>query len=130
MHLIWTPLTASVTLLPDQSQSHWGFLVAVAESCERVQACFDTGLELFKHGDLQASHVRAWSELWQGSRVELAGPEPLRRAVIGCMFYLFGAFPSLTEALSLFGGISPGGLSNGRQGQDYWGHVFWDQASK
>ncbi|KAI4903123.1 hypothetical protein NFI96_015696 [Prochilodus magdalenae] len=127
VHLIWTPLSSSVTLLPEQSQSRWGFMLAVAESCESVQACYDAALELFEHGDLQSSHLRAWAEVWLGSRVELAGPLPLSRAVIGCMFYLLSAFPSLTEAPSLFGGVSPGGLSNGGQGQDYWGHVFWDQ---
>ncbi|XP_060770456.1 protein-glucosylgalactosylhydroxylysine glucosidase isoform X1 [Neoarius graeffei] len=129
VHLIWTPVISCVTLLPDQSQSSWSFLVAVAESSEIAKFCFDTGLELIENGDLQASHVRAWAELWHGSSVELAGPEPLSRAVIGCMFYLLSAFPSLTETPRPFGGISPGGLSNGGhgQGQDYWGHVFWDQ---
>lgn len=129
VHLIWTPLTSYVTLLPDQSQASWSFLVALAESTEIAQFCFDTGLELVESGDLQASHVRAWAELWHGSSVELAGPEPLSRAVIGCMFYLLSALPSLTETPAPFWGISPGGLSNGGhgQGQDYWGHVFWDQ---
>uniref|UniRef100_A0A8B9GM55 Protein-glucosylgalactosylhydroxylysine glucosidase n=1 Tax=Astyanax mexicanus TaxID=7994 RepID=A0A8B9GM55_ASTMX len=127
VHLIWTPIASSVSLQPDQSQSRWGFLLAVAESNETVQACFDTGMELFEQGDLQTSHQRAWAELWLDSRVELAGPLPLSRAVIGCMFYLLSAFPSLKEAPSPFGGVSPGGLSNGGQGQDYWGHVFWDQ---
>lgn len=129
VHLIWSPLILDVTLQPDQRQSSWNFLVAVAESSEIAQSCFDTGLELIEHGDLQASHKRAWAELWHGSSVELAGPEPLRQAVIGCMFYLLSALPSLRETPTPFGGISPGGLSNGGhgQGQDYWGHVFWDQ---
>ncbi|XP_027019684.1 protein-glucosylgalactosylhydroxylysine glucosidase isoform X2 [Tachysurus fulvidraco] len=129
VHLIWSPLICDVVLQPGQSQSRWSFLVAVAESSEIAQSCFDTGLELIEHGDLQASHIRAWAELWRGSSVEIAGPKPLREAVIGCMFYLLSALPSLTETHTLFGGISPGGLSNGGhgQGKDYWGHVFWDQ---
>lgn len=129
VHLIWTPVISSVTLHPDQSQSSWSFLVAVAESSEMAQSCFDTGLELIENADLQASHVRAWAKLWQASSVEVAGPETLSRAVIGCMFYLLSALPSLTETPTPFGGISPGGLSNGGhgQGQDYWGHIFWDQ---
>lgn len=127
VHLIWTPVTSYITLLPDQTQVSSSFLVAVAESSEIAQLCFDTGLELSESGDLQASHVRVWAELWHGSSVELVGPEPLSQAVIGCMFYLLSALPSLTE--TPFWGISPGGLSNGGhgQGQDYWGHVFWDQ---
>ncbi|XP_062859596.1 protein-glucosylgalactosylhydroxylysine glucosidase [Trichomycterus rosablanca] len=129
VHMIWTPVISSITLLPDQSQAHWYFLVAVSESSESAQSCFDTGLELVQQGNLQNSHVTAWAEIWLGSRVELVGPTPLSQAVIGCMFYLLSAFPSLTEAPSQFGGISPGGLSNGGhgQGQDYWGHVLWDQ---
>lgn len=129
VHLIWSPITSSITLLPDQSQASSSFLVAVAESSEIAQFSFDAGLELVERGDLQASHVRAWAELWSGSRVELGGPEPLSQAVIGCMFYLLSALPSLTETPTPFWGISPGGLSNGGhgQGQDYWGHVFWDQ---
>lgn len=129
VHLIWSPLISDVVLQPDQSQSSWCFLVAAAESSEIAQSFFETGLELTEHGDLQASHIRAWAELWRGSSVEITGPKPLSEAVIGCMFYLLSALPSLTETPTLFGGISPGGLSNGGhgQGKDYWGHVFWDQ---
>ncbi|KAI1895646.1 hypothetical protein AGOR_G00108370 [Albula goreensis] len=85
------------------------------------------GLELMANGNLRPSHSQAWAELWSGSGVELSGPDALSRALIGCLFYLLSAFPSLRDAPSQFGGVSPGGLSNGRQGQDYWGHVFWDQ---
>uniref|UniRef100_A0A4W4F750 Protein-glucosylgalactosylhydroxylysine glucosidase n=1 Tax=Electrophorus electricus TaxID=8005 RepID=A0A4W4F750_ELEEL len=127
VHLIWSPLTSTVTLLPDQHQSHWSFLLAIAESRENAESSFDTGLELMEHGNLQSSHSKAWAELWLGSRVELEGLVHLNRALIGCMFYLLSAFPSLSETPIQFGGVSPGGLSNGGQGQDYWGHVFWDQ---
>ncbi|TSK13471.1 Protein-glucosylgalactosylhydroxylysine glucosidase [Bagarius yarrelli] len=129
VHLIWSPLTSDVTLQPSQSQSSWSFLVAVAESSEIAQSVFDTGLELIQHDDLRSSHIRAWAELWHGSSVELVGPKPLKQAVIGCMFYLLSAFPSLIETPTPFWGISPGGLSNGGSGeqQDYWGHMFWDQ---
>lgn len=129
MHIIWTPVVSSIVLLPDQSQDHRYFLVAVSESSEGAQSCFDTALELVEEGNLTHSHVNAWAEMWLGSRVELVGSTLLNQAVIGCMFYLLSAFPSLTEAPSQFGGISPGGLSNGGhgEGQDYWGHVMWDQ---
>ncbi|XP_051739332.1 protein-glucosylgalactosylhydroxylysine glucosidase isoform X2 [Ctenopharyngodon idella] len=35
-------------------------------------------------------------------------------------------FPSPSEEFA-FGGVSPGGLSNGSIDEDYHGHVFWDQ---
>lgn len=86
-----------------------------------------TALELMANGNLRPSHLRAWEELWAGSTLELTGPDNLSRALIGCMFYLLSVFPSLHEAPGHFGGVSPGGPSNGGSGQDYWGHVFWDQ---
>lgn len=45
VHIIWTPITPSLTLLPDQAQSRWGFVVAVAGSQDSVQAHYDTGKE-------------------------------------------------------------------------------------
>lgn len=125
--LIWTAIPPNVTLLPEQSQSRWGFLLVVADSTEAAEAGFDEGLSLMASGNLRLSHQEAWKELWLDSQVELTGSGALGKAVIACMFYLLSAFPSLHDASNLFGGVSPGGLSNGGDGQDYWGHVFWDQ---
>lgn len=128
VHLIWTPVPPSLTLMPEHSQSRWGFVLAVGNTLESAEGHYDKGLELIATGDLLPSHRRSWQELWAGSLVELTGPDALSRAVIGCMFYLLSSFPSLDDdAPTVFGGVSPGGLSNGGQGQDYWGHVFWDQ---
>ncbi|KAK2866874.1 hypothetical protein Q8A67_024991 [Cirrhinus molitorella] len=130
VHMIWTPITSTLTLPPDQSQSSWVFLVAVAGSDESVRSCYDTGLGLIDSADLRPSHLRSWEELWKGSSIEVEGPETLNRALIGCMFYLLSSFSSSSEqanAASLFGGVSPGGLSNGNEDEDYHGHVFWDQ---
>ncbi|MFT7806964.1 acid trehalase-like protein 1 isoform X1 [Arapaima gigas] len=127
VHLIWTPLPSSLTLLPSQSQFSWVFFGVVADSAEHAKGFFDNGLELMATGDLFLSHCRAWAELWAGCGVEVSGSLPLSRALIGCLFYLLSSFPPLHNASFRFGGVSPGGLSNGRRGQDYWGHVFWDQ---
>lgn len=127
--MIWTPVSTSVTLPSHQTQSSWVFLVAVAETSESAQSNYNTGLELIATGDLCPSHMRSWTELWLGSTVEVVGPETLNRALIGCMFYLLSAFPSLDESAEPFGGVSPGGLSNGGKGEDYLGHVFWDQVN-
>ncbi|XP_069037660.1 protein-glucosylgalactosylhydroxylysine glucosidase isoform X2 [Lepisosteus oculatus] len=127
VHLIWTPVPSSLTLPSARSEECWVFLTAVADSAERAQSAYALGLSLIGSGDLSPSHCRAWAELWQGCGVELVGPSPVRRAVIGCLYYLLSAFPPLHDSSFLFGGVSPGGLSNGRRGQDYWGHVFWDQ---
>ncbi|XP_056138113.1 protein-glucosylgalactosylhydroxylysine glucosidase [Lampris incognitus] len=127
VNLIWIPVPASVTLLPEQTQSRWGFILVVGNTTETTEAAFDVGLNLMASGNLRLSHLRAWEELWLESEVEVVGSEVLSKALIGCMFYLLSAFPSLHEASNPFGGVSPGGLSNGGNGQDYWGHVFWDQ---
>uniref|UniRef100_A0A671S6Y5 Protein-glucosylgalactosylhydroxylysine glucosidase n=1 Tax=Sinocyclocheilus anshuiensis TaxID=1608454 RepID=A0A671S6Y5_9TELE len=120
VHLIWTPIASTLTLPSDQSQFSWVFLVAVAGSDESVQSCYDTGLGLIDTGDLRPSHLS----------IEVEGAESLNRALIGCMFYLLSSFSSLSEEANApfeFGGVSPGGLSNGSEDEDYHGHVFWDQ---
>lgn len=127
MHLIWTPIPSTLSLLPEQSQARWGFILIVANSLDAAKANFDEGLNLMATGSLRPSHEKAWKELWLQSKVEVVGSESLCKALIGCMFYLLSAFPSIHDTSSAFGGVSPGGLSNGGDGQDYWGHVFWDQ---
>lgn len=112
---------------PEQSQGRWGFILIVADSLESAKASFDQGLDLMATGNLRPSHEKAWKELWLQSKLEVLGSETLLKALIGCMFYLLSAFPSIHDTSSSFGGVSPGGLSNGGDGQDYWGHVFWDQ---
>lgn len=127
MHLIWTPIPSSLTLLPEQGQARWGFILVAANGADTAEANFDEGLNLMATGNLRQSHEVAWKELWLKSKVEASGSESLNKALIGCMFYLLSAFPSIHDTSSSFGGVSPGGLSNGGDGQDYWGHVFWDQ---
>lgn len=126
VHLIWTPVPASLTLPPGQLQARWGFLLAAAPAAGTAEAAFDEGLRQMAAGNLRPSHEKAWAELWLLSTVEAVGLGALSRALIGCLFYLLSAFPSIHDASAPFGGVSPGGLSNGRDGQDYWGHVFWD----
>ncbi|KAG8125603.1 hypothetical protein E2320_020931 [Naja naja] len=66
-------------------------------------------------------------QLWEGCCVDVDGPLPFSQAIYGCLYYLLSAIPPLGSANFPFSGISPGGLSNGTSGEDYWGHVFWDQ---
>lgn len=127
VHLIWIPVPSSLTLPPGQSQGRWGFLLAAASGSETAKGAFDEGLSQMAAGNLRPSHDKAWAELWLESTVEVVGSESLSRALIGCLFYLLSALPSIHDTSGSFGGISPGGLSNGSDGQDYWGHVFWDQ---
>ncbi|XP_075996892.1 protein-glucosylgalactosylhydroxylysine glucosidase [Genypterus blacodes] len=127
VHLIWTPIPPILTLLSGQTKTRWGFILVAANTSESAEASFDEGLNLMSSGTLRPSHEQSWKELWLESSIELVGSEPLSKALIGCLFYLLSAFPSLHNASRAFGGVSPGGLSNGGDDQDYWGHVFWDQ---
>ncbi|KAH1172401.1 hypothetical protein KIL84_008019 [Mauremys mutica] len=127
VHMIWTPVPQAVTLPGEEHERTWEFLTAVAESEEEVKRCFSEGTSLIAAGSLYSSHTQAWAALWKGCRVDIDGPLPLRQALYGCLYYLLSAIPPLDSPDFLFHGISPGGLSNGTQGEDYWGHVFWDQ---
>ncbi|KAM6073728.1 protein-glucosylgalactosylhydroxylysine glucosidase isoform 2-T3 [Chlamydotis macqueenii] len=126
VHMLWTPVPQALTLRGEEQERCWEFLTAVAESEEEVKRSYSEGLALVAAGALHSSHARAWAALWRGCSVELDGPLPLRQALRGCLYYLLSATPP-RGSLGVFHGIGPGGLSNGTRGEDYWGHVFWDQ---
>lgn len=127
VHMLWTPVPQALTLGGEERERRWEFLTAVAESEEEAKGSYSEGLALAAAGSLHSSHARAWAALWQGCSVDLDGPLPLRQALRGCLYYLLSAIPPRGSPGFLFHGISPGGLSNGTRGEDYWGHVFWDQ---
>ncbi|XP_074904662.1 protein-glucosylgalactosylhydroxylysine glucosidase isoform X4 [Buteo buteo] len=127
VHMLWTPVPQTLTLRGEERERSWEFLMAVAESEEEAKRSYREGLALMAAGSLHSSHVHAWAMLWRGCCIDLDGPLPLRQALYGCLYYLLSAIPPRGNPGFLFHGISPGGLSNGTQGEDYWGHVFWDQ---
>lgn len=128
--MIWTPVPQSVTLPGEEKEKSWMFLTAIADSEEDVKRNFSEGMSLIHSGSLYLTHTQAWAALWEECCVEIDGPLSLSQAVYGCLYYLLSSVPPQGSDDFLFSGISPGGLSNGRQGEDYWGHVFWDQVSK
>ncbi|NXQ32374.1 PGGHG glucosidase, partial [Alaudala cheleensis] len=127
VHMLWTPVPQSLTLGGEERERRWEFLTAVAGSEEEAKRSYSAGLSLAAAGSLHRSHVRAWAALRRGCSVELDGPLALRQALHGCLYYLLSAVPPRDSPRVPFHGISPGGLSNGTRGEDYWGHVFWDQ---
>ncbi|KAM9372927.1 protein-glucosylgalactosylhydroxylysine glucosidase [Phaethornis superciliosus] len=127
IHMLWGPVPPSLTLGGEERERSWEFLTAVAESEEEAKRSYSQGMAMVATGSLHASHLHAWDRLWQGCCVDLDGPLPLRQALYGCLFYLLSSIPPQENPGFLFHGISPGGLSNGTQGEDYWGHIFWDQ---
>lgn len=127
VHMLWTPVPRALTLPEGQRERCWQFLTAVADSREEAERSYGEGLALAAVGALHASHAQAWAARWGGCGVELDGPLALRKAVRGALYYLLSAIPPQGSPGFPFHGISPGGLSNGARGEDYWGHVFWDQ---
>ncbi|NXA41072.1 PGGHG glucosidase, partial [Eudromia elegans] len=127
VHMLWTPVPPALTLRGEERERTWHFVTAVAGSEEEAQRCYGEGVARAAAGTLLSGHAEAWATLWSGCRVELDGPLPLRQALHGCLYYVLSACPPLGQPGAPFHGISPGGLSNGRRGEDYWGHVFWDQ---
>ncbi|NXT93763.1 PGGHG glucosidase, partial [Anhinga rufa] len=127
VHMLWTPVPQALTLRGEERERSWEFLTAVAESEEEAKRSYSEGLALIAAGSLHSSHAHAWAALWRGCCIDLDGPLPLRQALYGCLYYLLSAIPPQGSLGFLFHGISPGGLSNGTRGEDYWGHVFWDQ---
>ncbi|XP_042641242.1 protein-glucosylgalactosylhydroxylysine glucosidase isoform X2 [Tyto alba] len=127
IHMLWAPVPPALTLGGEERERSWEFLTAVAGSEEEAKRSYGEGLALIATGSLHASHAHAWATLWGGCCVDLDGPLPLRQALCGCLYYLLSSIPPRGSPGFLFHGISPGGLSNGTRGEDYWGHVFWDQ---
>ncbi|XP_058663581.1 protein-glucosylgalactosylhydroxylysine glucosidase [Ammospiza caudacuta] len=127
VHMLWTPIPQWLTLGGEERERCWQFLTAVAGSEEEAKRSYSAGLSLAAAGSLLRSHIHAWAALRRGSSVELDGPPALRQALHGCLYYLLSALPPRDSPGVPFHGISPGGLSNGTRGEDYWGHVFWDQ---
>ncbi|NWW80441.1 PGGHG glucosidase, partial [Climacteris rufus] len=127
VHMLWTPIPPSLTLAGEEQERCWEFLVAVAEDEEEAKRSYSEGLALLATGSLLRSHTRAWAALRHRCSVELDGPWCLRQALQGCLYYLLSALPPRHCPALPFHGISPGGLANGAHGEDYWGHVFWDQ---
>ncbi|XP_053575935.1 protein-glucosylgalactosylhydroxylysine glucosidase [Bombina bombina] len=125
VHMIWTPVPKALTLLFEQENS-WVFLTSVSESEEDVKEKYVEGLILVEEKKLYSSHEKAWADILAESSIEVEGSVTLQKSVYGCLFYLLSSLPPLGSTEE-FSGISPGGLSNGRSKEDYWGHIFWDQ---
>lgn len=127
VHMISMPLPESLTLLPNEQSGSWQFLTAVADTEEQVKECFVEGQILVQSDQLYSSHVSAWAALWSESCISLRGCSKLNQALRGCLYYLFSALPPDKSTDFQYIGLSPGGLSNGGNGEDYFGHIFWDQ---
>ncbi|XP_067849888.1 protein-glucosylgalactosylhydroxylysine glucosidase isoform X2 [Heptranchias perlo] len=127
VHMISMSLPESLTLLPQEQKGSWVFLTAVADTEERAKECFVEGQTLVQLNQLYSSHVEAWAALWKQSCINVRGCRRLNQALYGCLYYLLSALPPQKPTDFQYIGLSPGGLANGGNGEDYRGHIFWDQ---
>ncbi|XP_023578636.1 protein-glucosylgalactosylhydroxylysine glucosidase isoform X4 [Octodon degus] len=127
VHMLWTPVPPSLSLGKGEENRTWDFLTVVGGSQMEAQACLTEALELQARDSLYATHVQAWAQFWTGCSLDVAGPLAVRQALRSSLYYLFSALPQPGTSGHICHGLSPGGLSNGSQGECYWGHVFWDQ---
>ncbi|XP_078001372.1 protein-glucosylgalactosylhydroxylysine glucosidase-like [Glandiceps talaboti] len=126
----WTDVPDNVTLPVSQQSQKWTFLTSMDLNDWDANRFYKLGIELLADGDkLYNSHVAAWHYKWNHGRIDLEGNLDLAKAIYGSMYYILSSLPPLLTDESFkfpFYGISPGGLAQGAQGQDYQGHVFWD----
>ncbi|XP_003461364.1 protein-glucosylgalactosylhydroxylysine glucosidase isoform X4 [Cavia porcellus] len=127
VHMLWTPVPSALTLDEGEETRIWDFLTVVGGSQMEAQACLTEALELQARDSLYATHAQAWAQFWEGCSLDVTGPLALRQALRSSLYYLFSALPHPGTSGPICHGLSPGGLSNGSQGECYWGHVFWDQ---
>ncbi|XP_073745948.1 protein-glucosylgalactosylhydroxylysine glucosidase isoform X5 [Callorhinus ursinus] len=127
VHMLWTPVPPALTLGESEEDQTWEFLTVVGGSQAEARACLTEALQLQAEGTLYTAHAQAWAQLWAGCGLDVVGPQPLRQALRGALYYLLSALPQPGVPGYTCHGLSPGGLSNGSREECYWGHVFWDQ---
>ena len=82
---------------------------------------------------LMSTHQASWEYIWETANVDVDDTD-FAKTVKTSLLSLLSAFPhcalnipNLDNHPFMFYGVSPGTLGNGSDGEDYWGHVFWDQ---
>ncbi|ELU02904.1 hypothetical protein CAPTEDRAFT_169684 [Capitella teleta] len=109
-------------------RTKWVFLTAIGKTNAEVSEAYTDGIRLIHNSDdLYASHVRAWADVWQKGRIDIAGNADLARTTYSSWYYLLSSLPLKEDPTMKFVGISPSGLALGDQNKDYQGHVSVDQ---
>lgn len=124
--VVFSVVPTNVTFLPG-AQGKVAFFTSVSSSLSDAQENYEIGVSLFQDGNLFWSHVKLWDDLWQRGHIEMAGNDSMALSTNAALYYLTSALPLKSDEDWPFVGMSPGGLAHGAAGQDYQGHVFWDQ---
>ncbi|XP_059096648.1 protein-glucosylgalactosylhydroxylysine glucosidase-like [Tigriopus californicus] len=111
------------------------YIMSIDTSYNRAWDDFESAYNLISDpegGAIRFGHTANWAAVWENGDIVLEGPNVNRRlheTIKSSLYYLYSNLPSdraLTQIPDRFWGLSPGGLANGANGKDYYGHVFWD----
>ncbi|XP_063691266.1 protein-glucosylgalactosylhydroxylysine glucosidase-like [Bolinopsis microptera] len=115
------------------SKGHHTFLFAFGYTHNEAVEFYNLAVHYYNNKSLMSSHQRSWDFVWRSVNVDVDNTD-FAKTVKSSLFFILSAFPHFAlENPDLenypfdFYGVSPGSLGNGSDGEDYWGHVFWDQ---
>ena len=119
----WT-VSETMTVSPnDVLPQEQILLTIVSDSLEGILVQLDTAMGL-SITELVELHTRAWADLWDSGRLEVAGDPELERVVLASQYYLLSSLPN-PGSVAEFCGLSPGSLAYGDLGRDYQVHHLY-----
>ena len=91
--VVWSDVPASIVVEAKTNQTFYFVtaIVATLNTGDYLKGAFDSHKEalMFAKADgLLASHIEAWSELWQQSGIEIEGDLKIAQAVYGSLYYI------------------------------------------
>ncbi|XP_067942418.1 protein-glucosylgalactosylhydroxylysine glucosidase-like [Watersipora subatra] len=122
----------SLTLAAGIASVTYTYLMSVNSTQAQCLYQYDKGVDLQINNELLMHHYQGWYCIWQEGRIDIWSDEiKPNQLVYGCQYYLLSSLPAQYDAnctVHEFYGLSPESLSCGDgTGEDYLGHVFWDQ---
>ncbi|KAJ8308414.1 LOW QUALITY PROTEIN: hypothetical protein KUTeg_013288 [Tegillarca granosa] len=106
------------SVVPDQlvigslSCDSYIFITSISDDVNKANGRFEEGKAAYFNQTLESSHVSAWSDIWQGGRIDLIGNVNVSRITYSALYYILSSIPDSLQDQKSF---------------DYYGHVFWDQ---
>ena len=124
----------SYTVSPTVSTLRWIYIMVIDQNDTIAQEEFDHVMALVGGSDTEienvmAEHVEEWQWIWGNGGIEITGDLTLAKTICVSLYYIYSNLPTKSHyrVNNHFYGLSPGSLSRGQSGIDYYGHVFWDQ---
>lgn len=131
--LMHTDIPKNITLQSETFEAKTAsyiFLTSIDNNYDETMQYYLLGVKGQYEGILYSSHREEWKNTWGNGLMTLGSESKFQmQSVKSGLYYLLSAFPPTNSQIYPyeFYGASPGGLTNGGEGEDYLGHVFWDQ---